>query len=164
MLASAARHPGAIFQGNSCNLLVDRLFFIISMREIYDGVKYIIENELFDTLLPTGERFSMRVQEDLPGSIPREPDIACVDCDKLIFPLQLRHWKPGDEFQPLGMGGRHQKLQDFFNNNKISRFEKERVWLLESGGELVWIVGMRLDERYKLTENTRRIATFTISS
>ena len=55
------------------------------------------------------------------------------------------------------MGGRHQKLQDFFSNNKLSRFEKDKVWLLESGGEIAWVVGMRLDERYKVLPATKSV-------
>ncbi|MEY3369278.1 MAG: hypothetical protein RI973_2433, partial [Bacteroidota bacterium] len=118
---------------------------------------------LFDTPLPTGERFSMRIEAGRPADIQGERTVAFIDCDKLVFPLRLRHWQPGDEFQPLGMGGRHQKLQDFFNNHKVSRFDKERIWLLESAGEIAWVVGMRLDERYKLTESTRHCAIFSIS-
>jgi tRNA(Ile)-lysidine synthase len=57
----------------------------------------------------------------------------------------------GDVFQPFGMGGQHQKLQDFFTNQKLSRIEKEQVWLLFNGdGALIWVVGMRLDERFRV--------------
>jgi tRNA(Ile)-lysidine synthase len=55
------------------------------------------------------------------------------------------------------MGGKRQKLQDFFSNHKLSRFEKDRVWLLESGGEIAWVVGMRLDERFKVTQATKSV-------
>ncbi|RMF22207.1 MAG: tRNA lysidine(34) synthetase TilS [Bacteroidetes bacterium] len=58
--------------------------------------------------------------------------------------------------QPLGMGGRHQKLQDFFSNRKLSRLDKEKVWILESNGEICWVVGLRIDERFKITPQTTR--------
>ena len=80
-----------------------------------------------------------------------------VDLEKLKFPLHLRHWLPGDSFQPLGMAGKSQKLQDFFTNQKLSRFEKEEVWLLVNGdGAIVWVLGWRLDERFKIHSNTNK--------
>lgn len=79
-----------------------------------------------------------------------------VDADKLIFPLVLRHWQPGDVFQPFGMGGKRQKLQDFFTNQKISRWEKAQVWVLINGnGEIIWVLGWRLDERYGIFAETK---------
>jgi len=90
-----------------------------------------------------------------PNSLAAGPESALLDADQLSWPLKLRHWQPGDLFCPLGMGGQHQKLQDFFSNNKLSRFEKDKVWLLESGGEIAWVVGMRLDERFKVSETTK---------
>ncbi len=95
------------------------------------------------------------------------PEVAYLDADRLEFPLILRHWQPGDVFQPIGMGGKRQKLQDYFSNRKLSVFEKEKAWLLESRGQICWVVGMRLDERFKVVENTKsclevafRIGTF----
>ena len=82
-----------------------------------------------------------------------------MDYEKLQFPLKLRHWKLGDRFQPLGMGGKTQKLQDFFSNRKLSRFDKEKVWILESNGEICWVVGHRVDERFKITSSTNQCLT-----
>lgn len=56
---------------------------------------------------------------------------------------------------PLGLSGNSQKLQDFFTNQKLSRFEKERVWLLESNGAIAWVIGYRIDERFKITAQTQ---------
>jgi tRNA(Ile)-lysidine synthase len=80
-----------------------------------------------------------------------------LDASLLEFPLVVRHWQPGDWFCPLGMGGKRQKLQDFFSNNKLTRFEKEKTWLLECGGNIVWVVGWRLDERFKVTSATKSV-------
>jgi len=76
-----------------------------------------------------------------------------VNAEKLQFPLLLRPWQPGDWFQPFGMQGQRQKVQDFFTNNKLSRLEKERTWVLESkDGAIIWVVGHRLDERFRVGE------------
>ncbi|MDR0438423.1 MAG: tRNA lysidine(34) synthetase TilS [Bacteroidales bacterium] len=84
------------------------------------------------------------------------PNIAQLDFDKLQFPLTLRRWKKGDFFVPFGQRGK-QKLSDFFINRKLSRFEKERVWLLCSGENIVWVVGYRIDNRYQISAKTEQV-------
>jgi len=79
-----------------------------------------------------------------------------LDLDRLIFPLILRHWQEGEYFQPLGMKGL-KKLSDFFIDEKYSIPDKENAWILASGNQLVWIVGKRLDDRFKITSKTKRI-------
>ena len=76
--------------------------------------------------------------------------------DKIQFPLILRKWQKGDFFQPLGMSGL-KKLSDFFVDEKFSLPEKENVWILTNGEEIIWIVGIRLDDRYKITPETTRM-------
>jgi tRNA(Ile)-lysidine synthase len=74
------------------------------------------------------------------------------------FPLRVRHWRPGDVFSPLGMKGRRKKLQDFFSDLRLSRFEKEQVWLvLNADGHIVWVIGYRLDEQVRVDADTRKI-------
>ncbi len=80
--------------------------------------------------------------------------VACLDLDKLAFPLQLRRWKKGDWFMPLGLKGK-KKLSDFFVDLKISLADKEKVWLLVSGTDIVWVIGKRIDNRYRITSKTR---------
>jgi tRNA(Ile)-lysidine synthase len=82
--------------------------------------------------------------------------LALIDKDKVRFPLIIRKWQPGDYFQPLGMKG-VKKLSDFFVDEKFSLADKEKVWLLTNGEEIVWIIGVRLDDRYKITAETRNI-------
>lgn len=81
---------------------------------------------------------------------------ALIDKDKIQFPLILRKWQQGDYFQPLGMKGM-KKLSDFFVDEKFSLSDKERTWILANGEEIVWIVGVRLDDRYKITPGTKNI-------
>jgi tRNA(Ile)-lysidine synthase len=107
--------------------------------------------------LPDGSRLIFMPAEPIA---PFEQNYAAVvvDADKLRFPLLLRRWQPGDVFQPLGMGGRSRKLQDFFTDRKLSRLEKEQVWILENGDKnIIWIVGMRLDERFKIETETSNL-------
>ena len=84
------------------------------------------------------------------------PNLAYLDAEKLIFPLVLRKWKIGDRFYPLGMN-QSKKLSDFFINIKLASFEKEQIWVLCSDDKIVWVVGYRIDNRYKVTKNTKHI-------
>ena len=80
-----------------------------------------------------------------------------VDEDKLYFPLVLRRWKHGDKFQPTGMEGKTKKISKFFKDNKLSLIEKENSWILCSENQIVWIVGFRQDERFKIENRTKKI-------
>ena len=88
--------------------------------------------------------------------IPQSPNLAALDYDKLTFPLTTRKWKEGDWFYPLGMKGK-KKLSDFFIDNKLSLNQKENTWLLTSADNIVWVIGMRIDNRFKVTDKTKKI-------
>jgi tRNA(Ile)-lysidine synthase len=83
-----------------------------------------------------------------------------LDLDLLIFPLVLRKWNEGDRFQPLGIHGT-KKLSDFFIEQKIPLSRKKDIGILENGnGDIIWIAGFRIDERYKITANTKKVFIF----
>lgn len=86
--------------------------------------------------------------------------IAQVDADKLRFPLTLRRWHEGDWFIPYGMTGR-KKVSDYLIDTKVSTPEKQRQFVLLSGDEIVWLVGRRIDDRYRLTRDTENVLRIT---
>ena len=88
--------------------------------------------------------------------IPNSRFTACIDRDCVQFPLLIRRWKEGDFFKPLGMNG-FKKMSDFFIDTKLSLPEKENVWIVANGEQVVWIVGHRIDDRYKITPATQNI-------
>ena len=89
--------------------------------------------------------------------IDKSPEVAQLDFDKIQFPLTLRHWQHGDRFHPLGMKG-SKLLSDFFVDQKFAEWQKRKVWLLVSAdGEILWVVGHRIDDRYKVTSSTKSI-------
>ncbi len=79
-----------------------------------------------------------------------------VDEEKLQFPLTLRRWKEGDVFHPFGMTGK-KKLSKYFKDEKFSLFDKANIWLLCFNDEIIWIIGKRQDERFKVTDATTKI-------
>ncbi|SEI40574.1 tRNA(Ile)-lysidine synthase [Dyadobacter sp. SG02] len=149
--------PGKLFSSATYTLLVDRDHLILkTSSEISNSEELIIERP--DTTLDWhGAKLTLRIVEE-GGVIPFDTTTIAVDQDSLTFPLTLRKWRKGDTFQPFGMGGKHKKVSDLLIDNKIDRFEKERIGVLVNGdGEIVWVVGVRADERFKLTASTRRI-------
>ena len=88
---------------------------------------------------------------------------AFVDLDKLIFPLIIRFKQQGDKFMPLGMKN-YKKLSDFLIDSKVPLPEKENVPVLINGnGEIIWVAGLRQDNRYKVTGTTKKVAIFELS-
>ncbi|WP_235015699.1 tRNA lysidine(34) synthetase TilS [Aquimarina sp. AU58] len=85
-----------------------------------------------------------------------------VDKEKLKYPLTVRKWKEGDYFYPLGMKGK-KKLSKYFKDEKLSLLAKERVWLLCSGKEIIWIINYRADNRFKIIPQTKQILKITIA-
>lgn len=85
-----------------------------------------------------------------------DPAILYVDPAKLTYPLKVRLWRDDDIFQPFGMKGK-KKLSKFFKDEKVSLAAKENVWLLESGIDIIWLIGLRADDRYKVTDTTQEI-------
>jgi tRNA(Ile)-lysidine synthase len=90
-------------------------------------------------------------------AVPKAKDVAALDLDKLKFPLTLRRWREGDWFMPIGLKGK-KKISDFLIDQKVPLNLKDQVLLLTAAdGKVVWVVGMRPDDRFKVTEETQRV-------
>lgn len=115
----------------------------------------LIHNDDVMVTLPNGKKIIL--SPTVPGlPFPDGKKVVTVDYDRLIFPLTVRKWAPGDVFQPFGMQGKSQKIQDFLVNQKASKREKELLLLLVNGdGAIIWIPGHRPDERFKIGPETR---------
>ena len=81
---------------------------------------------------------------------------ALFDYDKICLPLQVRNRRPGDRLHPAGLGGKSKKLQDLLVDAKIPRRRRDTIPLLCSGTEILWIMGMRLDQRFLAQANTKQ--------
>ena len=109
-----------------------------------------------EILSPIHLRFS-KLEKTADFIINKSSDVAQLDSDKLRFPLALRHWRHGDRFCPLGMKG-SKLLSDFFVDQKFSEFQKQNVWLLVSAdGDILWVVGYRIDDRFKIVDDTKAV-------
>ncbi|GGH36859.1 tRNA(Ile)-lysidine synthase [Dyadobacter endophyticus] len=155
ILAALDGIPGKRFFSPTHVLLVDRDHLVLKTRsEATDGEELVIEGSdaTFDW---QGERLTLST---LPAGTSLHFDrfTIIVEADQLIFPLTLRKWRQGDTFQPFGMAGKHKKVSDLLIDNKIDRFEKEKITVLLNGnGEIIWVVGVRADERFKLSSDSK---------
>lgn len=95
-------------------------------------------------------------KKKLEHILNKKSNCANIDYDKLMFPLEIRKWEKGDTFYPLGMRGK-KKLSDFFIDKKLSLSQKEKIWLLTSNDAIVWVIGLRMDDRFKITDKTTKI-------
>ncbi len=137
--------PGILFLSESHILLVDRDFLIIKPKS--EEKNPIIEIESLDDIKQHFDLEEFVYQKDM--IFDNDPAILYIPKEKLQFPLQIRPWKHGDFFYPLGGKGR-QKLSDFFTDHKIDRFSKDQIRLLCSKDNILWIIGLRSDERWKV--------------
>ena len=151
---SLKTHSGKQFFSKTHRLVKDRdALFLQELADDEDRVYYIEEDDM-ELFAP----FGISIERlDADGfSIIKEANIACVDLGKVQFPLLMRKWQQGDYFQPLGMTG-FKKVSDFFIDRKMPLHEKKNTWLLCSGKNIVWILGHRLDNRFKVTEATKQV-------
>ena len=156
-----SHHIGATFYSETHCILIDRKKLILSPNKNISPNVYQLAKVNQELSLINGT-FAMNYLPQVPSSFPQTTFLAYLNLNDSDFPLQLRHWKNGDLFQPLGMKGKHQKLQDFFTHQKVTRLEKDRIWILETAKkEIAWIVGYRIDERFKITDKQNACYTFT---
>ncbi|HCQ16906.1 MAG TPA: tRNA lysidine(34) synthetase TilS [Cryomorphaceae bacterium] len=154
IVQSLQQESGAVFHSQSHVLLRDREYLILKKRVKPDQEVFMIQKTDQRIDHPLRMKFSIRLNHTF--EIPVSPHQAGLDLDLLEFPLVLRHWKAGDSFRPLGMKG-FKKLSNFFTDIKLNRFEKEDVWLLCSGENIVWVVGHRIDDRFKVSGKTKTV-------
>lgn len=145
--------PGKIFRNKNYRLLFDRTTLILQSMKSADQKEFIVSHtpdrlELGDRVFGFETLNASRLT-----SIPKDTHIQVVDAGKLHFPLTIRRWKQGDSFFPLGMT-KKKKISDFLIDKKVNRFEKEMTYVLLSDQDIVCILGHRIDDRFKITDET----------
>jgi tRNA(Ile)-lysidine synthase len=148
--------PGRFVETGSHRIIRDRQWLLITPLAEQDAAVIVIEKDR--TFIPVSNgKLKIREADRTPSmAIPTAATVACLDKQHLQYPLLLRRWKQGDYFYPLGMR-KKKKLSRFFIDQKLSLLQKENTWVLESGKRIVWVMGMRIDDRFKVTEHTTKL-------
>jgi len=150
---------GKVLQSATHILNVDREVIYLSPLNVDTNASTLIS--LGDKLAQLNDiKMTLEMTDDL--EISGDQFVVKVDYSKLMFPLLLRKWQEGDTFQPLGMKGK-KKLSDFMIDEKIPLNLKSDILVLTSEANVVWVLGRRIDERYKLTSTSKKALQLTIS-
>ncbi len=152
--------PGKVFLSPTHRLIKDRSDLIVTRLQKDDHQQFYLESDN----VPEGLPFEMRMEiEDGNGEllISKDTQTATLDFNLLEWPLILRKWRAGDYFAPLGMENL-KKVSDFLIDQKLSLYDKENTWVLESGNRICWVVGRRIDHRFRILETTRKVLKVSI--
>ncbi len=157
ILNSINSSSGKYFLSDTHKITKDRYDLIIELRKKDVPREYLIEEG--ENLVMDPVKLKMKNEKYTTDyKISKKPSIAYLDSKKLKYPLKLRKWQKGDYFYPLGMT-KKKLISDFFIDKKVSVPDKEKTWLLVSEKQIVWVIGHRIDNRYKITANTKTILT-----
>ena len=160
LIASLHKHPGRVFESNNFMIVLDRDKLILTKKNTHwQNSVQINEND--HEVLYRNYQVNL-LHDDSPLIIKDNPLAATIDTELLIYPLTIRAWQQSDFFYPLGMKTR-KKLSDFFIQQKIPLHEKNNIPLLVNGnGDIMWIAGHRISERYKVNDNTKKVTIFEL--
>ena len=156
---SFIQSPNAPFQ-----IIRHRHWLIIAPLNADQAEHFVIEEKIKHIDFPGGKlqlnigSYSANGDTKLTGS----NQVAMLDAKEIKFPILLRKWKAGDYFYPLGMR-KKKKLARFFIDQKLSKTDKEKIWVLEMDKKIIWVVGYRIDERFKLESSTKNVLQVTIN-
>ncbi|ALM47639.1 potassium ABC transporter ATPase [Flavobacterium psychrophilum] len=134
-------------------LLKDREMLILEPLKPADRQVYEIKEGITEITEPLAMKFELTNQISTDST----KNTVFVNNNLIKFPLFVRKWQEGDYFYPLGMNGQKKKVSKYFKDEKLSLSEKEDTWLLCSGNEIVWVIGRRADNRYKIRNTTDTI-------
>ena len=141
-------------------IIKHRHWFIISPAQSISAAHIVIEK----TDRSVGfEKGILRLEMTSNQHPVTDNEVACIDAKEISFPLLLRPWKTGDYFYPLGMK-KKKKLSRFFIDQKLSKTEKENTWVIESNKKIIWVVGYRVDDRFKVTAKTKQVLRVSLKT
>jgi tRNA(Ile)-lysidine synthase len=154
---------GSFVENGGWRIIKNRNWFIISPKQDEDQTNYRVITET-DKKVVFGNSV-MHIEQGVPVEkvkLSSVNSVALINSDELKFPLLLRKCRQGDYFYPLGMQ-KKKKLNRFFIDQKLSIPEKENTWVIESDKRIVWVIGLRIDDRFKITPGTKTVVKLTTS-
>ena len=153
---------GSFMASASHRLIINRNWLIIAPLQPEEALNIIIE-EGIKNIAYAGGTLSFETTPADNTHLPTDATIATLNADEIRYPLLLRPCKQGDYFYPLGML-KKKKLSKFFIDQKLSKTDKERVWVIESDKRIVWVIGLRIDNRFRIKPTSKKQLTIKYSS
>jgi len=147
--------PGKVFHSPNFLLIRDRDYLILTPKNSTELFSITIDENTKNIDSPIQLKIE-NIINSASFKIPKNPVVGAFDFNNLTFPLTLRPWHHGDWFIPLGMKGK-KKISDFLVDQKVPIHLKEKIYVLESNNLIVWVVGHRIDDRFKITANTKKV-------
>ncbi|MBK8505258.1 MAG: tRNA lysidine(34) synthetase TilS [Saprospiraceae bacterium] len=155
-------HSGRLFFSEKNRITTDRKKLILATKSTEEIQEIAIQKDDKIVNLEHG-KLEFLLMSHLVDHFSDSESIAYLDAQKIEYPIKLRKWKAGDLFYPLGMEGKSQKIKKFFSNLKLHHFEKENQWMLVSNDQICWVVGRRIDDRFKIDDSTKYVLRVTWS-
>lgn len=152
---------GKYISSTSHRIIKNRTWLIIAPLATGKAGSILIEAGIKDVPFAVGN-LQLKTLTTHDSPLTTHNSIALLNVAEIKFPLLLRKWNQGDYFYPLGMK-KKKKLARFFIDQKLSKTEKEKVWVLEMDKKIVWVVGHRIDERFKITDKTEKVLKITFN-
>ncbi len=149
------------FYSSDYRLIKDRQFLVLTDKATETEHRVVIEKFSKRVKVP-GLELKFHVQTATNYHIPTHATVAAIDADKLEMPLVLRRWQRGDYLYPIGPKRKKKKLSNLLGELKLTQLQKENTWVLCSGEYIIWVVGHRLDDRFKVTGGTKQIVEIAI--
>ncbi|MBQ5380321.1 MAG: tRNA lysidine(34) synthetase TilS, partial [Paraprevotella sp.] len=148
---------GKLYESNEWRLLRDREALILKNKnEKAECLCNILPLEGYVKITANKDFIIERHSIDKDFNIPRSMNTVCLDMDRIEYPISVRLIQEGDKFVPLGM--KNEKLiSDYLTDKKRSVYDKESQLVVCSGNKIAWLVNERPDDRFRITDNTRRI-------
>lgn len=157
MIEKAQDTTGQTWLGRGYTLWNEREYWVLENSSFKSSPPLMLSNNP-GAISYNNTRFEFELLPYVPDAYKNAgADTAYLDADTINWPIVFRHWEEGDTFQPLGMSHQSQKLQDFFTNQKVDRFQKKKIILLEIANQIAWVVNMRISDQFKITRNTRNV-------
>ena len=145
---------GKFILSTTHRILKNRNWIIISPIISMDNQIYLIEKLDETIVLPIGSIKISVVNKAV--NFDTDKNTCFINLDEIAVPLIVRKWKTGDYFYPLGMQ-KKKKLSRFFIDQKLALIEKEKIWVVESNKKIVWIIGLRIDDRFKIKQGSNHL-------
>jgi tRNA(Ile)-lysidine synthase len=152
---------GKYISSSTHKIIKSRNWLLIAPLNTLEA-SHILINETDAKIDFEAGELKIKMDDLIDQKISSSSFIATLDAKSITFPLLLRKWKLGDYFYPLGMPGK-KKLSKFFIDQKMSLTEKDKIWVVESNKRILWIVGKRIDDRFKITEKTKKILSIQLN-